>query len=199
MGYWYQRNKVPSIVPSPNSMQRPTRHPQSVGGGDADDQPRSLLRRLREDPTDAVNRIAVEIGARRPTSLGEAQAAAYLDGRMRRAGLRVSADAFRAAYAPDAIAAARTPLDPANVPAHLRGLVPLAEYWGIGDDVLREMMQEGESPAKKKAMADAVTPHNAAITAWLDGLRTGEPMSDEAAAFMYMQLGLTELELFREE
>jgi hypothetical protein len=109
------------------------------------------------------------------------------------------ADAFRAAYAPDAIAAARTPLDPANVPAHLRSLVPLAEYWGIGDDVLREMLQAGESPAKKTAMADAVTPHNAAITAWLDGLRTGEPMSDEAAAFMYMQLGLTELELFREE
>ncbi|AHY57498.1 hypothetical protein [Stenotrophomonas rhizophila] len=109
------------------------------------------------------------------------------------------ADAFRAAYAPDAIAAARTPLDPAKVPASLRGLVPLAEYWGIGDDVLREMMQEGESPAKKKAMADAVTPHNAAITAWLDGLRTAEPMSDEAAAFMYMQLGLTELELYREE
>lgn len=97
------------------------------------------------------------------------------------------ADAFRAAYAPDAIAAARTPLDPAKVPASLRGLVPLAEYWGIGDDVLREMMQEGESPAKKKAMADAVTPHNAAITAWLDGLRTAEPMSDEAAAFMYMR------------
>jgi len=109
------------------------------------------------------------------------------------------ADAFRAAYAPDALAAARTPLDPAKVPAHLRSLVPLAEYWGIGDDVLREMLQEGESPAKKKAMADAVTPHNAAITAWLDGLRTGEPMSDEAAAFMYMQLGLTELELIREE
>jgi len=61
------------------------------------------------------------------------------------------------------------------------------------------MLQEGESPAKKTALADATNPHNAAITAWLDGLRTGEPMSDEAAAFMYMQLGLTELELFREE
>jgi len=77
--------------------------------------------------------------------------------------------------------------------------VPLAEYWGIGDDVLREMMQEGESPATKKARADAGHPHNAAITAWLDSLRTAEPMSDEAAAFMYMQLGLTELELYREE
>jgi hypothetical protein len=54
------------------------------------------LRRLREDPLDAVSRIAGEIGPRRPTSLGEARAAAYLDGRLRRAGLRVSADPFHA-------------------------------------------------------------------------------------------------------
>src|SRR5690242_8591945 len=58
--------------------------------------PGQHLRRLREDPLDAVGHIAGEIGPRRPTSLGEAQAAAYLDGRLRRAGLRVSADAFRA-------------------------------------------------------------------------------------------------------
>jgi hypothetical protein len=37
-----------------------------------------------------------EIGPRRATSLPEARAAAYLDGRMRLAGLRVSADPFRA-------------------------------------------------------------------------------------------------------
>jgi hypothetical protein len=54
------------------------------------------LRRLRADPLDAVGRIASEVGPRAPTSLGEAQAAAYLDGRLRLAGLRVSADPFRA-------------------------------------------------------------------------------------------------------
>jgi hypothetical protein len=43
-----------------------------------------------------MSRIAGEIGPRRPTSLGEARAAAYLDGRLRRAGLRVSADPFHA-------------------------------------------------------------------------------------------------------
>ena len=58
-------------------------------------QPGSLLRRLRDEPQDTINRIAGEIGPRPATSLGEAQAAAYLDGRMRRVGLRVSADAFR--------------------------------------------------------------------------------------------------------
>lgn len=109
------------------------------------------------------------------------------------------AAAFRTAYAPDAMAAARTLLDPANVPANLSGLVPLAEYWGICDDALREEMQDAESPAHKQAMADAVNPHNAAITAWLDSWPVGEPMSDEAAAFMYLQLGLTELELFGEQ
>ena len=58
--------------------------------------PGQHLRRLREYPLDAVNRIAGEIGPRRATSLSEAQAAAYLDGRLRRAGLRVSVDPFRA-------------------------------------------------------------------------------------------------------
>lgn len=56
----------------------------------------SLLRRLRDDPQDSINRIAGEIGPRRATSLAEAQTAAYIDGRLRRAGLRVSAEAFRA-------------------------------------------------------------------------------------------------------
>ncbi|MFL5801017.1 MAG: hypothetical protein ACJ8CR_04670 [Roseiflexaceae bacterium] len=54
------------------------------------------LRRRRADPLDAVGRIANAIGPRGPTSLGEAQAAAYIDGRLRLAGLRVSADPFRA-------------------------------------------------------------------------------------------------------
>src|SRR5918911_1400757 len=57
---------------------------------------RQFMRRLREEPLDAVSRIAGEIGPRRATSLAEAQAAAYLDGRLRRAGLRASADPFRA-------------------------------------------------------------------------------------------------------
>jgi hypothetical protein len=42
--------------------------------------------------------IAGEIGPRRATSLGEAKAAAYLDGRLRRAGMQVSADPFRAVW-----------------------------------------------------------------------------------------------------
>ena len=69
-------------------------HPSNQSS-EAGVEPGSLLRRLREDPQEAIDRVAGDIGGRRATSLGEAQAAAYFDGRMRRAGLRVSADAFR--------------------------------------------------------------------------------------------------------
>jgi hypothetical protein len=78
-------------------MLRPFQPSDQPSASDPDSLSGSLLRRLREDPQEAINRIAGDIGPRRATSLGEARAAAYLDGRMRRAGLRVSADAFRTA------------------------------------------------------------------------------------------------------
>ncbi len=77
----------------------PARRPAISAGSDgpaADDTVGWTARRLREDPYEAMLRIAGEIGPRRPTSLAEAKAAAYLDGRLRRAGMSVSADAFRA-------------------------------------------------------------------------------------------------------
>ncbi|MBK9712798.1 MAG: hypothetical protein IPO81_16025 [Kouleothrix sp.] len=77
-------------------MQRSFRPPKQPSGPTSVE-PGSLLRRLHEEPQEAINHIAGDIGGRRATSLGEAQAAAYLDGRMRRAGLRVSVDAFRSA------------------------------------------------------------------------------------------------------
>jgi hypothetical protein len=67
---------------------------------DDDDSPGPYLRRLRDVPQDTVHRLEEEIGRRPATSLSEARAAAYLDGRLRRAGLRVSADTFTAHPAP---------------------------------------------------------------------------------------------------
>lgn len=77
-------------------MQRPSRSSEQPIPPGASGQPASLLRRLREDPQDLVGHLAGTIGPRRATSLGEAQAAAYFDGRLRRAGLRVSVDTFEA-------------------------------------------------------------------------------------------------------
>jgi hypothetical protein len=57
------------------------------------------VRRLRDAPLDAAFRLVEASPIRTATSIGEARAAAYVDGRMRRAGLHVSADTFRA-YVP---------------------------------------------------------------------------------------------------
>ncbi|ACF53306.1 hypothetical protein D7U98_04305 [Stenotrophomonas maltophilia] len=84
-----------------------------------------------------------------------------------------------------------------RVPPDLVDLIPLAEKWGIGDDLLRDEMQERATDAEKRAMADALKHRHARITAWLDSFPKGQPMTDEAAAFMYMQLGVDEMGLMQ--
>lgn len=88
--------------------------------------------------------------------------------------------------------AATVQLDPANVPDALRSLVPLAQVWGIGDDVDRAAFIRAASAADREALRAAIAPHQTRITVWLDSFGA-KPMSDEAAAFMYMQLALEEI------
>jgi hypothetical protein len=83
-------------------------------------------------------------------------------------------------------------LNPEQVPEDLRHLVPLAEKWGIGDDVDRNAKVERATPAERSELRAAITPASSSITTWLDSFGK-EPMSDEAAAFMYMQLALEEM------
>ncbi len=87
-------------------------------------------------------------------------------------------------------------LDPAKVPSDLRDLVPLAERWGIGDDLIREDFQSKATKTEKETLAKSLMGRNARITEWLNAQPQGAAMSDEAAAFMYMQLGLDEMELW---
>ena len=83
-------------------------------------------------------------------------------------------------------------LDPQQVPEDLRPLVPLAQIWGIGDDVARADFIARASAADREALQQAIAPHQARITAWLDSFGTN-PMSDEAAGFMYLQLAVEEM------
>lgn len=84
-------------------------------------------------------------------------------------------------------------LDEATVPEELRHLVPMAEQWGIGDDVDRYDKVEASSPEEREALRSAVAPHDRRITAWLDSFGEGL-MTDEAAAFMYMLIAIEEMQ-----
>jgi hypothetical protein len=83
-------------------------------------------------------------------------------------------------------------LDSAAVPTDLRHLLPLAERWGIGDDVERNQKVSRATAAEREELRNAITPLSARITAFLDSFGGGA-MTDEAAAFMYMQLALEEM------
>ena len=83
-------------------------------------------------------------------------------------------------------------LDAGKVPEDLRSLVPLASRWGIGDDVDRNAKVDRATDAERAELKNAIDPLATRITAWLDSFPVGS-MSDEAAAFMYMQLALEEM------
>lgn len=68
----------------------------------------------------------------------------------------------------------------------------MAERWGIGDDVERNSKVDRATPTEREELRMAIERHQAGITAWLDSFGKGQ-MSDEAAAFMYMQLALEEM------
>ncbi len=83
-------------------------------------------------------------------------------------------------------------LNPEQVPADLRHLVPLAEQWGIGDDVDRGAKVDRATAAEREELRTAIMPLDSRITAWLDSFGQNV-MPDEPAAFMYMLLALEEM------
>jgi hypothetical protein len=89
-------------------------------------------------------------------------------------------------------AEAVSPLDSGKVPADLRDLVPLAQRWGIGDDVARSERVQKATDAERSELRAAFGPRQARITAWLDSFGQGV-MPEEAAAFMYSQLAIEEM------
>lgn len=83
-------------------------------------------------------------------------------------------------------------LSPEQVPSHLRHLIPLAEKWGIGDDIIRHDYIAKASKTEKRELHDAFYEPYERITAWLGGFRAN-PMAEEAEAFMYAQMALDEM------
>lgn len=83
-------------------------------------------------------------------------------------------------------------LDQARVPNHLRQLVPLAEKWGVGDDIIRNDLVDKSTTAEKRELHDALYEPFERVTEWLNSF-AGRPLPPEAEAFMYMQTALDEI------
>jgi hypothetical protein len=83
-----------------------------------------------------------------------------------------------------------------RVPAALRHLVPLAEKWGIADDIIRQDFESKSSQRAKATLRSSLKGFNGRVTAWLDSVPKGREMPPEAVAFMYMQVSLEEMGLW---
>jgi hypothetical protein len=83
-------------------------------------------------------------------------------------------------------------LKPEQVPQHLRDLLPMAIKWGIEDDIIRNDFQQNASNNEKLELQESLSGKGQAINEWLDSFGSNL-MPPEAAAFMYMMLGLDEM------
>lgn len=82
-------------------------------------------------------------------------------------------------------------LDASVVPEPVRALSAWAFRHGLGDDHCRVLLLRRLPGREMKVLVRAVDLHAAAIHAWLDSL-DGASMPPEAAAFMYLALGVEE-------
>jgi len=91
-------------------------------------------------------------------------------------------------------------IDPEGVPAHLRDLIPMAEKWGVGNDIIRSDLEEEATDEEKREFPETLRGRTAGVTAWLDSFdavpdstsKAANPMPEDAVPFMYMLEALDE-------
>jgi len=84
-------------------------------------------------------------------------------------------------------------LDPERVPAPLRDLIPLAETWGIGDDIIRFDFEQKAPEAAKRELVESLDGRTNEVDEWLHSRPPGAELSEEAAAFMYLLIAWDEV------
>jgi len=67
-----------------------------------------------------------------------------------------------------------------NVPKHLRDLIPMAEKWGIGDDIIRDDFETKTSIDEKQEFKKMLTGRTQQVTDWLDSFKDGLDMTVES-------------------
>lgn len=80
-------------------------------------------------------------------------------------------------------------LDPGKVPASVHKLIPLAQIWGIGDDLIRDDLIKKAPVQALKELKRAVGIYTEALEDWLTGPEAdAETFSDEYIAFSCMMI-----------
>ena len=81
------------------------------------------------------------------------------------------------------------PLCPDNVPEGLRCLIPLAERWGINDDILRMDERERAAPAEIAYLKSVIDHFDDQLDDWLAGPEADSPHpTREYLAFATMRM-----------
>ncbi len=81
-----------------------------------------------------------------------------------------------------------------RVPEPLRSLAPWALRLGVGDDHCRGWLVGRLKAAEREELRRRAEDHAGAIQRWLDSFPAGS-MPEEAAAFMYLMLGVEEMDI----
>ncbi len=85
-------------------------------------------------------------------------------------------------------------IDARKVPRALRGLIPIARKWGIGDDAVRGSFVHRASRREKGELRRMLPIEvRRRVNDWLDLFGDGSKMTNEAARFMYLLLAYEEL------
>lgn len=80
-------------------------------------------------------------------------------------------------------------LDPEKVPAALRHLIPLAEGFGVSDDLMRADLVRKTPPAEVNKLRCAVQEHDVLLDQWLAGSESAaQAVSVEYLAFTCMRM-----------
>lgn len=82
-------------------------------------------------------------------------------------------------------------IDASSVPEHLRDLIPMAEKWGIGDDIIRGDYVEKATEEDKQQFAARLKGRTFTVEVWVHSFESGQ-MSEAAVHFMYMLIALDE-------
>jgi hypothetical protein len=76
-----------------------------------------------------------------------------------------------------------------HVPPELHELIPLAEKFGVADDLLRERLVKASSAAEIQQLKSTVLAWEDALDKWLAGVEADGPaFSDEYIAFSAMRM-----------